>query len=122
MPLPVFVCLLVYSLVTKADKAPTWDECECRWDTWEAWSSCTATCGGGTQKRSRAVWSLDTPDCEGFEACATPGSGWQTQACNTQCFNGGSFISFGDYGFCSCPAGKKGICCQESKLRLFDTL
>ena len=121
MPLPVFVCLLVYSLATKADKAPTWDECECRWEMWEAWSSCTATCGGGTQERSRGIWNIDTPECEGFEVCATADLGWQTQACNTQCFNEGSFTSDGSYyGYCSCPAGIRGSCCQESKFRLFD--
>ena len=115
MSLPVFLYLLVCIRVIEAGKAPTWDECECRWDTWEAWSSCTATCGGGTQKRSRKVWNLNTPECEGFEACATNDLGWQTQACNTQCYNGGSYVSIGPYfGFCRCPDGKKGRCCQES--------
>ena len=116
MSLPVFLCLLVYIHVVEAEKAPTWDECECEWGTWKPWSSCTATCGGGYQRRSRSVWHLDIPNCQGFEACATPGSGWQTRACNTHCYNGGSFISYGSYnGYCRCPAGKKGSCCQESK-------
>ena len=122
MELPVPVCLFVYFLVIEADIAPTWDECHCSWATWEAWSSCTSTCGGGTQRRTRSVWVLNKPKCVelGAGACATNDFGLQTQRCNTQCFYGGSFILLGSYyGYCRCPAGKKGNCCQESKFRLF---
>ena len=113
----MFLCVFVYIHVLGAEKAPTWDACDCRWTEWTPWSACTANCGGGSQRRSRGVRLLDTPECRVFTACATSGSGWQTRACNTQCFNGGSFIYIPGryYGYCHCADGKKGQCCTESK-------
>jgi hypothetical protein len=50
------------------------------WSTWNAWSTCTATCGEGLHKRSRAC-AHPAPryggaDCNGLSD--------ETEACNTQ--------------------------------------
>ena len=114
------IFLLLQIVGVKAPISSKWSECSCRWEPWAAWSSCTATCGGGTQDRDRMVWKYITPNCEGFEACASNDMGWERQACNTQCFNGGTFHTYSrtyssHYGYCSCPVGKIGSCCEESK-------
>ena len=31
------------------------DAVDCLWDTWNEWTTCTATCGGGEKGRKRAV-------------------------------------------------------------------
>ena len=50
------------------------------WARWKAWSSCSATCAGGTQSRSRAC--TNPPPIHGGKYC--PGSSEQTQSCNNQ--------------------------------------
>jgi hypothetical protein len=52
------------------------------WGIWSAWASCSATCGGGTQTRSRVC---DSPaPLYGGSDCV--GSGVESQICNNvQC-------------------------------------
>jgi hypothetical protein len=48
------------------------------WGSWSAWASCSATCGGGTQARTRVC---DSPaPLYGGTDCA--GSGAESQTCN----------------------------------------
>ncbi|XP_031568760.1 uncharacterized protein LOC116303371 [Actinia tenebrosa] len=50
------------------------------WGSWSAWSTCSATCGGGTQQRTR---SCDNPAPKnGGAKCA--GTSSESQACNAQ--------------------------------------
>ena len=121
MSLPVFVSFFVYILRIAADipEGPLllqWNcQIECSFSPWEEWSSCTATCGGGTQSRFRSATQAISWECIMSSRDCRP----DIQSCNTQCFNGGTFlhvVSDGLYSsYCSCPAGKKGSCCLESK-------
>ena len=52
---------------------------DCVVSSWGSWSSCSKTCGSGTQSRSR---SITTQQSGGGAACPTLTS---TQSCNTQC-------------------------------------
>ena len=52
---------------------------DCVWNNWGAWGSCSASCGGGTQSRSRTV---GTQPQNGGAACQ--GSSDQSQSCNDQ--------------------------------------
>lgn len=90
--------------------APTWKSCNCRWEDWSAWSTCTRTCGGGNQHRTRRVWHYDKPECDGFEKCASNDMGWDFQHCNTICYNGGIYVS---RYYCNCVNGTYGNCCGQ---------
>lgn len=74
------------------------------WGAFGDWTTCTATCNGGTQKRTRAC---DSPaPLYGGNDCA--GSAEETRACNTQhCppINGG-FGLFGSWSECSVTCGE----------------
>ena len=48
----------------------------CVWEEWEAWGSCTTTCGDGTQPRSR---NKATEDQHGGTECE--GESSEEQAC-----------------------------------------
>jgi len=49
------------------------------WGVWSPWATCSATCGGGTQARTR---NCDSPaPSNGGLICA--GSATENQACNT---------------------------------------
>jgi len=50
---------------------------DCAVSAWSDWSTCSATCGGGTQTRSRTV---NTPAANGGMACPAL---TDSQACNT---------------------------------------
>ncbi|KAK3602545.1 hypothetical protein CHS0354_003797 [Potamilus streckersoni] len=66
------------------------DYCGCHWEAWEAWSSCTESCSGAANE-----------------------DGWDFERCNTNCFNGGSFVELGTLdGYCRCPTGYVGNCCE----------
>lgn len=89
--------------------APTWYSCGCYWASWDAWSQCSESCGGGYRYRSRSVWGHDTPECEGFESCATSDMGKEyDHACNAVCDHG-TYSS----GMCRCPTGWYGRCCSN---------
>ena len=50
------------------------------WGTWSSWSSCSATCGGGSQRRTR---ECDSPaPAAGGSEC--PGSEEEVLSCNTE--------------------------------------
>ena len=51
---------------------------DCRLSGWTSWSSCTKTCSGGTQKRSRSVLK---PEQYGRQACPKLE---ESNECNTQ--------------------------------------
>ena len=50
----------------------------CKWSNWRSYSSCSKTCGGGTQSRSR---SKTINEANGGSC---PGSSTMTRDCNTQ--------------------------------------
>nr|XP_022339841.1 semaphorin-5B-like isoform X4 [Crassostrea virginica] len=72
------------------------------WGSWGSYGSCTVTCGGGTQQRSR---SCNSPAPQyGGANCA--GSGVSSQSCNTHnCPIDGAWSSWGAYGTCSVTCG-----------------
>ena len=50
----------------------------CAWDSWETWTSCTVTCGGGVKVRTRTI---DTHEENGGTACS--GYASELESCNT---------------------------------------
>ena len=50
----------------------------CIWGTWSTWATCSVTCGGGNQDRTRTI---DVPAANGGLECA--GAATESQACNT---------------------------------------
>lgn len=68
---------------TTRDELPCNTQCcavDCAWAVWETWSTCTKTCGNGTQYRERGEAIVST--CGGLPC---EGSNWENQNCNTQC-------------------------------------
>lgn len=87
-PMPVFV-----------DQTP-----KASWGNWKTWTSCTSSCGGGSQKRYRQCQrSRGTP-------ASCPGSQRQVSSCNTQdCPNQNNWASWLPWGACtkSCGIGQQ---------------
>ena len=50
----------------------------CKWSNWGSYSSCSKTCGGGTQSRSRSKTIIEA------NGGSCPGSSTMTKDCNTQ--------------------------------------
>ncbi|CAK8671662.1 unnamed protein product [Clavelina lepadiformis] len=75
----------------------------CQWGSWSAYGSCSATCGPGTQSRSR---SIATPaSCSGASCSGTTA---ESRDCNVQCCPVDCvWGEWGDWGDCSktCDAG-----------------
>ena len=57
----------------------------CSWNSWQSWSSCTESCGGGTKQRTR---TKNNAVCGGA-ACTANVDVEQTD-CNTHCCAGKS--------------------------------
>merc|ERR1719245_2767274 len=87
-----------------------WIPNSCQVSNWTGWSSCSETCGTGTQKRTRTVTRQPEQGQNGLpsgQAC--PGLE-QTQNCNTQACPVDCVVSgFGEWGACSaeCDGGKQ---------------
>ena len=66
----------------------------CVWGSWQTWTSCTVTCGGGFQVRTR---NIDTHEENSGTACS--GATSEVQGCNTSgCVSGIFKLSI--YGNC----------------------
>ncbi|XP_019629856.1 PREDICTED: SCO-spondin-like [Branchiostoma belcheri] len=55
------------------------------WSAWSEWSGCSASCGEGTQTRTRACENV--APCQGCDTC--PGVSTEEQSCNVQTCPGG---------------------------------
>ncbi|XP_078342697.1 uncharacterized protein LOC144628471 isoform X5 [Oculina patagonica] len=72
------------------------------WSAWGAWESCSQTCGGGAQTRTRTCTS--PPPSVGGAGCV--GASSQTQSCNTnECSVNGGWSSWGAWSSCSLTCG-----------------
>ena len=73
---------------------------DCELTEWGGWEVCTATCGGGTQERKRAVTKAATAG--GYEC----GHLVESQACNRHACPANCVVSaFGAWGICSQTCG-----------------
>lgn len=77
------VCALAYRIDTSA--AAVGGPVNGGWSSWSSWSTCSASCGGGTQMRTRSC--TNPAPSGGGAACA--GSSSESQACNTHSCGGG---------------------------------
>ncbi|XP_071171034.1 SCO-spondin-like [Mytilus edulis] len=83
------------------------------WTTWTSWGTCTVTCGGGTQDRTRSCTN-PAPQYNGA-ACAS--NGLETQSCNTQvCIIDGTWGQWQSWGVCSVTCGSG----RQSRMRVCD--
>ena len=75
----------MYSSITKRISTLV----NCAWGSWDTWATCSKTCGGGLQVRTRKV---DTHEENGGTACS--GLSSEQQNCNT-----GTCPAGNDYNF-----------------------
>jgi prepilin-type N-terminal cleavage/methylation domain-containing protein len=74
------------------------------WSDWSSWGSCSVSCGGGTQTRSRTC--TNPAPANGGASCS--GSATESQSCNTAaCAIDGGWSDWGSWGSCSvsCDGG-----------------
>jgi len=78
---------------------------DCVWGNWSGWTECSASCGGGSKRRNRAV--VQAPNAGG-KACA-PETKEVVMPCNTQLCGDcrdGKWGEWSDWGSCSAKCGK----------------
>ena len=61
---------------------------DCSWNSWQSWSSCTKSCGGGTKKKTR---TKNDAVCGG---AACTGNAVEFLNCNTHCCAGNYCVLF----------------------------
>ena len=94
LPFPSYVCD-----GAKVQETTCQNKCQKTWTQWEAWSSCSKTCGGGTRLRSRRCIAVGTK----YVVSGCTGSGSQSSNCNTRgCPVWGHY---GSWGPCSVTCG-----------------
>ncbi|XP_033736371.1 uncharacterized protein LOC117324562 [Pecten maximus] len=72
------------------------------WSSWGGWGSCSRTCGGGTQEKTRSCTN-PSPQHGGANC---PNSGTASQSCNTaSCPIDGGWSSWGGWGSCTVSCG-----------------
>ena len=75
---------------------------DCEWGSFDEWSSCSKTCGGGEMSRSRSevVLAID-----GGRKCK--GEAVETKSCNTNaCPVDCQWSNYGDWSSCSTTCGE----------------
>ena len=70
--------LIIYFYITNFIFMTTIHTVPCQWKRWSGWSTCSVTCGGGKETRSRGK----TPAQYGGAPCV--GSGTESRDCNTK--------------------------------------
>eukprot|EP01128_Nolandella_sp_AFSM9_P004201 TRINITY_DN1848_c0_g1_i1.p1 TRINITY_DN1848_c0_g1~~TRINITY_DN1848_c0_g1_i1.p1 ORF type:complete len:516 (+),score=77.39 TRINITY_DN1848_c0_g1_i1:195-1742(+) len=74
---------------------------DCLWGPWSGYSQCSASCGGGSQTRTR---SIQTPNANGGAACT--GSSSENRDCNTTpCAIDCEWGAWTSYGTCTANCG-----------------
>ena len=109
-----FLLMLGLVLECVIPVVPSGEPCsvQCDWLSWNTWSNCTESCGGGHRVRYR---SLCCPTYLGsWHACVDfcghqSSDGQEDGYCNEFCENGGTHTRL--HG-CSCSYGYIGGCCQ----------
>lgn len=112
---PVLLLIAIFPM-SEAGHASTWESCGCYWGSWDAWSDCSVSCGGGNRYRSRWVWWRDIPGCSKFTDCATDDMGFEYDySCNANCYHG-TYSG----GYCNCQTGWYGSCCNNRMYKVSD--
>ena len=91
--LSIIVIAVIYYIKTRP--------VDCQVSDWSQWNTCSATCGGGTQSRTRTIIK-DAKN--GGKVCPVDLS--ENRVCNTQsCPVNCAFTDWGDWGACSATCG-----------------